>query len=114
MFIFILDKSSPLETSWLASPTKSSSVPIAFEERINYIRNYIMNTELTEQYINDVYSNIMNEHLKLLNEMKNSNTEMEKHKERDISKQLSLLTSLMTGLLKLRNLKKQVKMKADL
>jgi len=73
-----------------------------------------MNTELTEQYINDVYSNIMNEHLKLLNEMKNSNTEMEKHKERDISKQLSLLTSLMTGLLKLRNLKKQVKMKADL
>jgi hypothetical protein len=86
----------------------------AFEEKINYIRNNIMNTELTEQYINDVYSNIMNEHLKLLNEMKNSNTEMEKHKERDISKQLSLLTSLMTGLLKLRNLKKQVKMKADL
>jgi hypothetical protein len=73
-----------------------------------------MNTELTEQYINEVYSNIMNEHLKLLNEMKNSNTEMEKHKERDISKQLSLLTSVMTGLLKLRNLKKQVKMKADL
>jgi len=73
-----------------------------------------MNTELTEQYINDVYSNIMNEHLKLLNEMKNSNTDMEKHKERDISKQLSILTSVMTGLLKLRNLKKQVKMKADL
>jgi hypothetical protein len=57
----------------------------------------------------------MNEHLKLLNEMKNNdNNDMEKHKERDISKQLSLLTSLMTGLLKLRNLKKQVKMKADL
>lgn len=72
-----------------------------------------MNTELTEQYLNEVYQNVMNEHLRLLNELKNSNTEMEKHKERDITRQLSLLTSLMTSLLKIRNVKKEIKMKAD-
>jgi len=74
---------------------------------------FIMNTELTEQYLNEVYQNVMNEHLRLLNELKNSNTEMEKHKERDITRQLSLLTSLMTSLLKIRNVKKEIKMKAD-
>ena len=72
-----------------------------------------MNTELTDQYLNEVYQNTMGEHLRLLNELKNSNTEMEKHKDRDITKQLTMLTSLMTSLLKLRNVKKEIKMKAD-
>jgi hypothetical protein len=45
--------------------------------------------------------------------MKNTSTEMEKNKERDITKQLSLLNNLMTSLLKLRNVKKDIKSKAD-
>ena len=33
-----------------------------------------MNTELTDQYLNEVYQNTMGEHLRLFNELKNSNT----------------------------------------
>jgi hypothetical protein len=73
-----------------------------------------MNEELTEQYLNGVYDNVMREHTRLLNDMKNTSTEMEKHKERDITKQLSILNSLMTSLLRLRNVKKDIKMKKDL
>jgi len=73
-----------------------------------------MNAELTEQYLNEVYDNVMREHTRLLNDMKNTSTEMEKHKEKDITKQLSLLNTLMTSLLKLRNVKKDIKMKKDL
>jgi hypothetical protein len=72
-----------------------------------------MNEELTEQYLNGVYDNIMREHTRLLNDMKNTSTEMEKHKELDITKQLSILNSLMTSLLRLRNVKKDIKFKAD-
>jgi hypothetical protein len=72
-----------------------------------------MSEELTEQYLNGVYDNVMREHTRLLNDMKNTSTEMEKNKERDITKQLSLLNNLMTSLLKLRNVKKDIKSKAD-
>jgi hypothetical protein len=72
-----------------------------------------MSEELTEQYLNGVYDNIMREHTRLLNDMKNTSTEMEKHKELDITKQLSILNSLMTSLLRLRNVKKDIKFKAD-
>jgi hypothetical protein len=72
-----------------------------------------MNEELTEQYLNGVYDNIMREHTRLLNDMKNTSTEMEKNKERDITKQLSILNTLMTSLLKLRNVKKYIKSKID-
>jgi hypothetical protein len=74
---------------------------------------YYMNEELTEQYLNGVYDNVMREHTRLLNDMKNTSTEMEKNKEKDITKQLSLLNNLMTYLLKLRNVKKDIKSKAD-
>lgn len=73
-----------------------------------------MNSDFTEQYLNEIYENIMREHTRLLNDMKNISTEMEKTKERDITKQLSILNTLMTYLLKLRNLKKDIKMKKDL
>lgn len=72
-----------------------------------------MNNELTEQYLNEVYDNVMREHTRLLNDMKNTSTEIEKSKERDITKQLSNLNSLMTSLLKLRNLKKEIKTRMD-
>jgi len=72
-----------------------------------------MNEELTEQYLNGIYDNVMREHTRLLNDMKNTSTEMEKNKEKDITKQLSLLNNLMTSLLKLRNVKKDIKSKAD-
>jgi len=72
-----------------------------------------MNSEITEQYLNEAYENVMKEHTRLLNELKNISTEMEKNKERDITKQLSILNTLMTSLLKLRNLKKEIKNKID-
>jgi hypothetical protein len=72
-----------------------------------------MNSEITEQYLNEAYDNVMKEHTRLLNELKNTSTEMEKNKERDITKQLSILNTLMTSLLKLRNLKKEIKNKID-
>jgi len=73
-----------------------------------------MNNELTEQYLNDTYGNVMSEHSRLLNELKNSTNQMEKHKEGEITRQLSLLNTLATNVLRLRNLKQQIKLKADI
>jgi hypothetical protein len=70
-----------------------------------------MESELTEQYLNQLYDNIMKEHLRLLNELKNQNNEMEKSKEKDNLAQINIVSRLMPLILKLRNIKREIKNK---
>ena len=72
-----------------------------------------MDSELTEQYLNQLYDNIMKEHLRLLNELKNQNNEMEKSKEKDNFAQINIVSRLMPLILKLRNIKREIKNKIN-
>ncbi len=73
----------------------------------------IMESELTEQYLNQIYDNIMKEHLRLLNGIKNQTNEMEKGKEKDNSAQISIVSKLMPLILKLRNIKRDIRNKIN-
>lgn len=72
-----------------------------------------MDSELTEQYLNQLYDNIMKEHMRLLNELKNQNNEMEKSKEKDNLAQINIVSRLMPLILKLRNIKREIKNKIN-
>jgi len=72
-----------------------------------------MESELTEQYLNQIYDNFMKEHLRLLNEIKNQTNEMEKGKEKDNSAQISIVSKLMPLILKLRNIKRDIRNKIN-
>jgi hypothetical protein len=65
--------------------------------------------DLTEQYLDNVYDCFLQEQLKILQGIKSGSTE---HKATTEHRQISLLTSLMCNVLKLRDLKR--KLTADL
>ena len=69
-----------------------------------------MNSDITDQYIVKLYDDLQKEHQRLLNDMKNLNQES-LTKETDIQKQISIISTLMTSALKLRNLKKKIHLK---
>ena len=69
-----------------------------------------MNSDLTDQYLVTLFDNLQREHQKLLNEMKSLTSEDMK-KETDIQKQSAIISTLMTQVLKLRNLKKKIALK---
>ena len=69
-----------------------------------------MNSDLTDQYLVSLFDNLQREHQKLLNEMKSLTSEDIK-KETDIQKQSAIISTLMTQVLKLRNLKKKIALK---
>ncbi len=69
-----------------------------------------MNNDLTDQYLVSLFDNLQREHQKLLNEMKSLTSEDIK-KETDIQKQSAIISTLMTQVLKLRNLKKKIALK---
>jgi predicted nucleic acid-binding protein len=66
--------------------------------------------DLNEQYLVKLYDDLIKEHQRLMSEMKNI-TEESMTKEADIQKQLTTINSLMTNVLKLRNIKKKIQMK---
>lgn len=69
-----------------------------------------MNSDLTDQYLTKLYDDLQKEHQRLLTEMKNL-TQESMSKEADINKQVTLINSLMTTTLKLRNVKKKIHLK---
>ncbi len=69
-----------------------------------------MNSDLTDQYLVSLFDNLQRENQKLLNEMKSLTSEDMK-KETDIQKQNAIISTLMTQVLKLRNLKKKIALK---
>jgi hypothetical protein len=69
-----------------------------------------LNGDMTEQYLVKLYDDFVKEQQRLLTDMKNLNDES-MSKESDIQKQLQLVTSLITTILKLRNAKKKIQSK---
>ena len=63
--------------------------------------------DISEQYLNKLYEDLHKEQMSLMNGIKNTTDVMEnKDKERDITKQITLINGLMMGALRLRNLRK--------
>lgn len=60
--------------------------------------------DLTEQTLNNFYDSLARENQKLLNELKG---DCEPQKEKEVTKQLSLINPLMVNILKLKNYRKK-------
>lgn len=72
-----------------------------------------MNNDITEQYLERLYDDLAREQMNLMTEFRNvKDPEEETHNRMVyIQKQLTQLNSLMTSVLKYRNLKKEIKRK---
>jgi hypothetical protein len=75
-----------------------------------------MNTDITEQYLEKVYDDLSREQMNLMGEFRNAKEPEQETVDKMvyIQKQLTQLNSLMTGVLKYRNLKKEIKRKTAL
>jgi hypothetical protein len=63
--------------------------------------------DITEQYLNKLYEDLHKEQLSLMNTIKTDKGETESNsKERDITKQITLINQLMMGALRLRNVRR--------
>jgi len=71
-----------------------------------------MNTDITEQYLNKVYEDLSKEQMKLMSDMKSGGNELQKDK--DIIKQITSINALTLGIMKLRNIRKQIAEKINL
>jgi hypothetical protein len=73
-----------------------------------------MNSDITEQYLNKLYEDLQREQMSLMTKMKNNtNEEDSKSKDLDITKQISIINNLMVASMRLRNLRKQIQVKAN-
>tara|TARA_R110000868_G_scaffold37678_1_gene133029 strand:- start:10330 stop:10539 length:210 start_codon:yes stop_codon:yes gene_type:complete len=68
-----------------------------------------MNNDITEISLLRMYDDLQKEQLRLMNDMKNDN-QME---DKDTHKQITMLNTLTMGLLRLRNLRKQIEKRKD-
>lgn len=59
---------------------------------------------LTERYLEEMYDTLLQEQLRILQDIKSGSSE---HKSTSEHKQISLLTTLLSGVLKLRDLKRK-------
>jgi hypothetical protein len=66
--------------------------------------------EINEQYLNNLYEDFHKEQMTLMTDIK---TGTSTDKEKDITKQLTLLNTLMLNTMKLRNIKKQILQKIN-
>lgn len=67
------------------------------------------NGDITEQYLNKLYEDLHREQLSLMNAIKTSNRADDggdKHKDRDVTRQITLINALMMNTLRLRNVRK--------
>jgi hypothetical protein len=62
-------------------------------------------TDITEQYLNKVYEDLQKEQMKLMNDMK---TGCDSVKEKDITKQITLINTINVAIMRLRNTRKKV------
>ena len=64
----------------------------------------MINSEITEQYLNQVYDALQREQLKLMNDMKSGNSEV---KEKEITKQITTINTINLNIMRLRNIRKK-------
>jgi hypothetical protein len=73
-----------------------------------------MNSDLvTEQYLNKIVENLSQHQQHLMTSLKNLNAD-EMSKETDLTKQLTLINTINTNLMRLRNLKRKIELKGNL
>jgi hypothetical protein len=60
--------------------------------------------DITEQYLNKIYEDLQKEQLNLMNDMK---TGCDNVKERDITKQITLINTINVAVMRLRNIRKK-------
>lgn len=71
------------------------------------------NDLVSEQYLNKVYENLSQNQQHLMLSLKNLTAD-EISKETDITKQLTLINTINTNLMRLRNLKRKIELKNNL
>jgi len=70
--------------------------------------------DLTEQYLDKCYEDFSQEQMRLMTAMKNGGGDTElKQQEQDLQKQLTMLNSLMIGVLRFRNLRKKIALRVN-
>ena len=67
-------------------------------------------TQIDEAYLDRITEDLNREQTKLMNDIKNG---VDEDKQKDITKQITILTSLMMAILRLRNLKKKLALKMN-
>ena len=67
-------------------------------------------SDITEQYLDKIYDDFHKEQMSLLQDIK---TGCEQIKEKDNQKQFTILNNLMINVLRLRNIRKQIKNRID-
>ena len=65
----------------------------------------MFSNNINEQYIDKLYDNFQREHIAMLNDIKSGCSEQ---KQADIIKQIAVINSILTNILKLRNIKKRI------
>jgi len=70
-------------------------------------------SEITDQFLNECIDKFNREQMRLLNDLKGQQT-TDDSKDKDVQKQFTLLNGLVSGCLRLRNLKKQLVAKSNL
>ena len=63
-----------------------------------------MQSDINEAYLNKVYEDCQREQLRLMNDMK---TGIDNEKQKSITKQISLMNTIMITCLRLRNIRSQ-------
>ena len=63
--------------------------------------------DITPQYLDNLYDNLQKEQMNLLSKLKNRNP-TEQDIEREITKQTTVITSIMLNVLKLKNIKQKL------
>ena len=66
--------------------------------------------DITPQYLDNLYDNLQKEQLNLLSKLKNRNP-TEQDIEREITKQTTVITTIMLNVLKLKNIKQKLLLK---
>lgn len=64
-----------------------------------------MSSQITEQYLNNIYENLQKEQLILMNDVK---TGCDPDREKSVQKQVTLINSINISIMRLRNLRKNI------
>lgn len=64
----------------------------------------MLSSEITEQYLNQVYDALQREQLKLMNDIKTGGSET---KEKEITKQITAINTINLNIMRLRNIRKK-------
>lgn len=73
----------------------------------------MMNSEINENYLLSIYDNLQKENLKIMNEIRFKNDDDRSKKLSLLNKEITLINTINANILKLHNLKVQIKKKID-